>query len=128
LLVRHTSEQRREFLPLVVAQRCEKGILMSPPNTSHVLQRGTPGVRQVELVHTTVFCAVAALDETSLFELIDEDDETTRKNAQLTTERLLTRPRRQREHPKNAGVRRREFVLGESLGELRSRVGTDLSE
>src|SRR5271155_4915317 len=127
LVPRNAEEHLREDNSLVLAEGSAQRRLVFPGHSADKIQRRLSCLRQVQRVHTPVFCGRLPLKKAFVLKLIDDGHEPARMHPQVLRQLLLAEPGRLRDLPKNTSVRRRELVGRQPLRKSGGSVGPHLS-
>src|SRR5262249_28058521 len=105
LLVGDSAQQRVQLLPLLHSKSGANGIIVFAGNTSNLFCCTPAGSREVQRVAPPVRGILAAFDQPSFLEFIQERDELAGQDGQAPAQLLLAEPRRDCDQPENARVR-----------------------
>jgi catechol 2,3-dioxygenase-like lactoylglutathione lyase family enzyme len=105
LFGRYAREESSELRSLLLVECSAERCLVLPRQTADLLQDVVPRAGQIKRMGPSVGGVVPPLDQTALFQFIDNRDQAARKDAQLLTQSLLTEAVRLLDHPEYAGVR-----------------------
>jgi hypothetical protein len=128
LFVRDAREEVHEVPALLMSERRAKRIIVRSSHPPDLRHRPLPLGRQVQRVDSPIFRVVATFDEPALLELVHQNDEPARKDAQHARESLLTEPGTGRDRAKDSRLGSSQLQLGEPLPEPHCRVTSDLGE
>ena len=106
LLIGDSTEERRQQISLLRAERHEERFLVVARDTANRFHGLASLVREVQGIATPVGRIGAPFNHAALFELVDQHDKSAGQDAEVFRERLLADPTGRVHHAQNAGMRR----------------------
>ena len=128
LLVCDLAEQPVKVLPLVDIESGASSVIMLACNTPNVFSCGPAGCCEVQRVGPPVRSVLAAFDQASFLEFIQECNELARQDRQPAAQLLLTEPRGYSDQPENPRVRTEQAQGFQSFTKLTRGVCTYLRQ